>query len=94
MYCYSNNGMSMRAVDANYVAQTGEVTFPAILSTDQLTQAFAGYAAAVNKLSIEAQILALEAQQTPRRIRSAIAGTDSGWLAALEAQIVALRAQL
>jgi hypothetical protein len=40
------------------------------------------------------QIAALEAQQTPRRIREALAGTDNGWLADLNAQIAALRAQI
>lgn len=45
--------------------------------------------------SVLAQIVALEAQQTPRRIREA-ALTDEGraWLEALDAQIAALRAQL
>lgn len=40
------------------------------------------------------QILALEAQVTQRRIREAVLGTDNGWLAELDAQIAALRAQL
>ena len=45
--------------------------------------------------SVLAQITALEAQQTPRRIREA-ALTDEGraWLEALDAQIAALRPQL
>ena len=44
--------------------------------------------------AIDAQILALEALQTPRRIREA-ALTEAGraWLADLDAQIAALRAQ-
>lgn len=42
--------------------------------------------------TIEQQIAALEAQQTPRRIREAI--KDPTWLDALDAQIAALRAQL
>ena len=43
---------------------------------------------------IKRQIVALESQQTPRRIREALLGTDNGWLAGIEAQIEALRAQL
>lgn len=44
--------------------------------------------------ALRAQIVSLEAQQTPRRIREAALGIDNGWLADLEAQIDALRAQL
>ena len=45
-------------------------------------------------LTIEQQILALEATMTPRRIREAANGTDNGWMKNLDAQITALRAQL
>jgi hypothetical protein len=45
-------------------------------------------------LAIKAQIEALEATQTPRRIREALRGTDNGWLDNVDAQIAALRAQL
>ena len=43
---------------------------------------------------IKQQILELESQQTPRRIREAVLGVDGGWLAGIEAQIEALRSQL
>jgi len=43
---------------------------------------------------IKRQILVLESQQTPRRIREALLGVDGGWLAGVESQIEALRAQL
>lgn len=43
---------------------------------------------------IKRQIVVLESQQTPRRIREAALGIDNGWLAGIEAQIEALRAQL
>ena len=46
MLCYSNNGASMRAVDADYVAQDGEVLFPDDASDADLAQAFSGYAPA------------------------------------------------
>lgn len=40
------------------------------------------------------QIAALEATVTQRRLREAMLGTDSGWLAAVDVQIAALRSQL
>ena len=40
------------------------------------------------------QITAFEATISERRKREAILGTDNGWLAGIEAQIAALRAQL
>lgn len=43
---------------------------------------------------IKNQITTLEASITQRRQREAILGTDNGWLAGIEAQIAALRAQL
>lgn len=54
----------------------------------------AAQAALQPRLTLLAQIAALEATQTPRRIRNAVAGTDGGWLASLETQIAALRAKL
>jgi len=43
---------------------------------------------------VREQIVLLELQQTPRRMREAALGTDGGWLASLDAQIQALRKQL
>ena len=43
---------------------------------------------------LKEQIIKIENQQTPRRIREAALGIDEGWLAALEVQIVTLREQL
>ncbi len=43
---------------------------------------------------ILSQIATLEATISERRKREAILGTDNGWLAGIEAQIAALRAQL
>ena len=54
----------------------------------------AAWAAYQARQTILDQIAALEATQTPRRMRDAVAGTDNGWLADLETQIAALRAQL
>lgn len=44
--------------------------------------------------AVKLQIADLEAQQTPRRMREAALGIDNGWLAALDAEIAQLRAQL
>ena len=41
-----------------------------------------------------AQIIVLENEVTQRRLREAVLGTDNGWLAAKEAEIAAVRAQL
>ena len=41
-----------------------------------------------------AQIAALEALETHRRLREAALGIDGGWMAAHDAEIAALRAQL
>jgi hypothetical protein len=57
-YAYFNNGLSYRAVDSSYVAQSGEAVFSGTPTSDQLTSAFAGYAAAVGAL----QNTALRAQ--------------------------------
>lgn len=43
---------------------------------------------------IKSEIAALESTITPRRLREAVLGTDAGWMATLDAQIAALRAQL
>ena len=40
------------------------------------------------------QIVLLELEITPRRLREAVLGTDNGWLASKEAEIAAVRAQL
>lgn len=93
-YCYSNNGLSWRGVNDDYVAQTGEVLFSQIATPAQLTAVFSGYVSAASKASIDQQIAALEAKMTPRRIREAANGTDNGWMKALDAQIAALRTQL
>lgn len=98
MICYSNNGFSFRAVNDNYVAQQGEAIFPDYATDGQLETAFPGYKAQKEKNdsnnAIVAQITALEAQQTDRRVREAVLGVDNGWLANLNSQITVLRTQL
>ena len=88
-YAVSNNGMSLRSVDADYQAQTGEVLFDHVPTPEELTAAFTGYAAHAANETIKAQIFALEATQTPRRVRE-----GGQWMIDLNNQIEALRAQL
>lgn len=47
MYAYFNNGLSLRSVDADYEAQSGEVLFADVATSDQLAEAFAGYSSAL-----------------------------------------------
>jgi hypothetical protein len=93
-YCYSNNGLSWRMVSPSYIAQEGEVLFNTVPSSSELSSAFSQYTITAAAASIKAQIIALEATATPRRLREAVLGTDSGWLGNLNTQITALRAQL
>lgn len=44
MFCYSNGGASMRAVNPGYVAQDGEVLFADYATDAELSEAFPGYA--------------------------------------------------
>jgi len=88
----------MTSVGDYYVPAPGEVLFPDLATDDELEAAFPGFKAVkaiqTSNDAILAQIEALEATQTPRRIREAVAGTDGGWLAKLESQIVVLPSQL
>ena len=54
----------------------------------------AAHAAEAPKIALRSQIASLEYQISVRRQREAILGTDNGWLADIDAQIAALRAQL
>jgi|SRR6478736_4971165 len=47
-----------------------------------------------SELKIKKQILRLEAEIKPRRIREAILGIDDGWLSEMEDQIALLRGQI
>lgn len=49
---------------------------------------------AIHNEAIKQQITSLESTITDRRYREAILGIDNGWLANVDAQIAALRAQL
>lgn len=105
MYVAFNNGQAVKSVaeswediDGNvqhYQLQSGEVSFGLEYPTpEQLASAFPQFTVLENNNNIQIQIAVLEAQQTDRRIREALAGTDGGWLVNLNNQITALRATL
>ena len=60
MFCYSNNGYSMRAVDNDYIALEGEVVFADYATTEQLSIAFPLYNSGVPILSLDEQIALIE----------------------------------
>lgn len=109
MFCYSNNGHSMRAVAVDYVAQSGEVLFPGYPTTEQLAAAFTGYAAQAASQSTLTQIEALEASITLRMMREAFLGsaavisnaespyngmTAAQAIASIQTEIATLRGQM
>lgn len=81
MYCYSNNGLSMRAVAPDYIAQTGEVIFSGVATPDELTEAFSSYAAAAeNEASFASAIGMLsDSDITMHRIAEAISLGLNSW---------------
>lgn len=98
MYCYFNNGNSMRSVDPGYQVESGEALLDHYPATeDELLAAFPGRAAlqateaqAQAHAETIAQIEALEAKQH-RAIREATLTGDKTRLQAIESQIVELR---
>jgi hypothetical protein len=94
MYIASNNGLSIRWVDPNdsYVPVAGEISFDEFPTDEQIATSFASYRDAVAALAKREQILNLESQITPRRLREAVLGVDGGWLLSINNQINALRA--
>jgi hypothetical protein len=100
MYCYSNNGLSMREVGEGYVAAVGEVLSPSILDPSELPNLFPAHSAAMSRVHAIEQIALLEALETKRRVAEAMpddaGGTAEGraWMAANRVAIEALRALL
>jgi len=94
-FCYSNNGLTMRAVDEDYQASEGEVVFEEYPTPEQLSASFPEYDIEAVKEQTKRQIFELEKQVTPRRLREA-ALTEEGktWLADIDQQIADLRASL
>jgi hypothetical protein len=101
MYCYFNNGQSMRAVANNHVADDGEVLFDHEPTENELTTAFPGRAAVLTTLKTETantdikeQIITLEVSSL-RTIREILLGTsDTAKLQEFDDQIAALREKL
>lgn len=60
MFCYSNNGYSMRATDDDYIAQYGEFLFADYATTEQLNEAFILYNSGVPTLTFDEQISFIE----------------------------------
>lgn len=83
-YVYSNNGMSFRAVDPDYKAQAGEVVFPDIATSQQLTSIFPSYTAAQTSIAwsayqVQAQSALAESDKTILRCYEAAVPVPSAW---------------
>lgn len=61
MFCYSNNGYSMRAVDGDYVAQGGEVLFAEYATEEEKNTVFQLYNNGVPALTKSQKLVALSA---------------------------------
>ncbi len=81
LYAYEEDGSQDDIIPAHLVSITS-------------AEADAIRAALVPQPTVQDQIVAIEATITQRRLREALLGTDAGWLANVDAQIAALRAQL
>ena len=94
-YAYFNNGLSLRAVDADYVADVGEVIAEDILSREEVSNLFPAFSENDLHQKTVLEISALESSVTMRRLREATL-TDAGkaWLQDVEARIAALRLRL
>ena len=100
MFGYSNNGNTMRAVEANWTPMDGEVFFDHRLAEDELLVAFPGRAAALaaealdrTRKTLISRIEELEAKQH-RAVREAMLTGDKARLQTIEDQIVLLRSEL
>ena len=60
MFCYSNNGYSMRSVDSDYIAQQGEALFTDYATTEQLNTTFPLYNSGIPILSTDEKIILIE----------------------------------
>lgn len=94
MFCYFNNGMSMKGVGLDYQPQDGEIVLGNYATEQQLQSSFPEYNSKKDYENIKSQIRVLESSQTSRRIRESILGIDNGWLSNINAQISDLRSKL
>lgn len=86
---FSLDGSSISGTTITTDGKEDPVAFQAVLDAHVL----AAPKRATNK-AILAKIDAIEAAETPRRIREALLGADGGWLKNQDAAIAALRATL
>jgi hypothetical protein len=95
MYCYSNNGQSMRAVANNHAAADGEVLFAHEATAEELAAAFPGYAAAQKELKIAALDAEYQSQFTElgNALNLATLAEDTNLIAELKTDYAALKAE-
>lgn len=79
--------------------ETGEINFDTSVSDERRAAIMAVYEAhdpnhAEHIEDIMRQIVDIESTITPRRLREAVLGIDSGWLAGINQQLSDLRVQL
>jgi hypothetical protein len=82
-YAIKQDGSSWRAIN-----QDSDIGQDEILSVEQPILVIS------NLNVLKEQLLLLEQEQTPRRLREAILGIDDGWLLNLNNQIITIRNQL
>jgi hypothetical protein len=93
MYCYSNNGQSMRAVAVDHVVAEGEVLFAREATKAELEAAFSGYSEAQK----EEKIKALDAEYEPKFVElaqayaTALMANDTATATNIQADYVALK---
>jgi hypothetical protein len=94
MYCYSNNGMSMRAINDDYVAQNGEILFDHEAADAELAAVFSGYSEAQKEL----RIVTLDAEYEPQfaelaqAYATALMAEDTTTVANIQVDYAALKA--
>lgn len=102
MFCYSNNGYTMRAVDDNYIAQEGEALFSDYATTEQLNTSFPLYNSGIPVLTLDQKLDEVDEKYKPKLdmykdlIMSAIAAdgpTQSTKIASFSAKYNAILGQ-
>lgn len=94
MYLYKNDGTVIQSVEDNYKPEPDEVASHILLTEDEILAKFPKYAVPSKNKDLMAQIRALEATVTNRRMREAHLGKDGGWLENIDDQITTLRNQI